>query len=528
LDFTDLLTSGAGLQRYHLGLNDSSSGDPTTLSAFKIVDLTTNPDTETASSLVPQTIDGQQAYAYVDYAYAGPAYNDPPLLSSPQVSPATGRPGATYTFSVRYSDQDGDVPSIKNIVLDGSPHAMTLVSGQPPANGWYNYVTTLSVGSHSYSFYFEDGRGESALAPLAGAMSGPEVYTHFLTTLSPSNATTGDPAFTLALSGSDFVSGAVVTWDGSDRPTTFVSSTRLDAQIGAGDLAVGKLVPVAVRDTGGWYSNAMTFTVNNRRPSLSSVSPNSASGGGSSLALTLHGSDFVSNSVARWNGIDRTTTYVSATEIRTSLTASDLLVAGEYEVSVANPAPAGGASGDMAFSVSDFTMSDPSSDLSVAAGQSATCPLQVTPRFASFDSPIAFSCTGLPRGCTASFSPSTVTPGAAVASTTLTLRTKGPQSAASAASLGPAGPLPPALGVLLLTVFLLTLSTTRELACRGRSGRRLATAALILLVVWLAGCSAGGGGNSQDTATPAGTYQITAYATSGNLAVQTQITLVVH
>ena len=46
---------------------------------------------------------------------------------------------------------------------------MTLLSGQPAANGWYSIDVVLAAGSHSYSFYFEDGRGESAQAPLAGA-----------------------------------------------------------------------------------------------------------------------------------------------------------------------------------------------------------------------------------------------------------------------------------------------------------------------------------------------------------------------
>ncbi|MGE5741994.1 MAG: C1 family peptidase, partial [Candidatus Aminicenantes bacterium RBG_16_66_30] len=82
LDFTDILVQGAGLQRYYLGLNDSASGDPATLSAFKIVDLTTDPDAESASSLVPQTADAQQVYASVEYDYPGPAYNDPPQLTS--------------------------------------------------------------------------------------------------------------------------------------------------------------------------------------------------------------------------------------------------------------------------------------------------------------------------------------------------------------------------------------------------------------------------------------------------------------
>ncbi len=135
----------------------------------------------------------------------------------PQVNPATGRPGITYTFTVRYTDQDGNVPSVKNVVIDGTPHAMSLVSGQLPANGLYSYAMTLSLGSHSFYFYFEDGHGESALAPLAGEMRGPEVYTHVLSNLSPSSATAGDPAFTLALTGSDFVSGVVADM-GRQRP----------------------------------------------------------------------------------------------------------------------------------------------------------------------------------------------------------------------------------------------------------------------------------------------------------------------
>ena len=528
LDLTDVLAAGAGPQRYYLGLSMNVAGDPATLSAFKIVDTTTDPDTESVSSVVPLTSNGQQVYSYVDYAYLGPDYNDFPALTSPQVNPASGRPGDTFTFYVRYYDQDGDVPAVKNIILDGTPHAMTLLSGQPPASGWYEYEAVPAAGSHTYSFYFEDGRGGSAVAPIAGALGGPEVYSCVLSTLSPSSAPTCSPAFVLTVTGSDFALGDSVTWDGNARSTTFVSSSRLDATIGAGDLTPGRSVPVAVRSPGGGFSNMVAFTVNNPRPTLASVSPSAATGGGTGLALTLHGSDFVSNSAARWNGVNKTTTYVSATEIRTSLSASDLLIAGEYELSVTNPIPAGGASVDLAFAVSDFTMSDPPSDLSVAAGQSATCALQVTPRYGSFDSAVSFSCTGLPRGCTASFSPSSVTPGASAATTTLTLKTKGPQTSGSAATLGPAGLLPPALGGLLLAALLLALAYTSELACRTKAGRRLASAALILLIVCLAGCSAGGGGNSQDTVTPAGTYQITAHAISGNLAVQTQITLIVH
>jgi C1A family cysteine protease len=106
LDFSDILVQGAGAQRYYLGVNDNQPGSAATLTAFKIVDLSTGPDTEAVSSLVPQTIDSQQGYAYVDYVYAGPAVNEAPTLSSPGVSPATGTAGATYTFNVRRQGPD--------------------------------------------------------------------------------------------------------------------------------------------------------------------------------------------------------------------------------------------------------------------------------------------------------------------------------------------------------------------------------------------------------------------------------------
>ena len=48
-----------------------------------------------------------------------------------------------------------------------------------------------------------------------------------LTTLSPSSAVAGGPAFTLTVNGTGFVNGATVRWNGQARTTTFVSSTQL-------------------------------------------------------------------------------------------------------------------------------------------------------------------------------------------------------------------------------------------------------------------------------------------------------------
>ena len=100
--------------------------------------------------------------------------NHPPELSSGDVSPDSGDTSTTFTYTVKYYDQDGDSPSAKYVYIDGSPHTMSRISGSA-SNGTYRYRTTLSAGSHNYYFYFTDGNGGSDRLPSSGTHSGPTV-----------------------------------------------------------------------------------------------------------------------------------------------------------------------------------------------------------------------------------------------------------------------------------------------------------------------------------------------------------------
>jgi hypothetical protein len=84
-----------------------------------------------------------------------------------------------------------------------------------------------------------------------------------LTVISPTSATRGGPGFTLTATGSSFVSGSVVQWNGANRPTTFVSSTQLTAQVTADDILVAETDAVTVFNgtAGGGSSNSLTFTI---------------------------------------------------------------------------------------------------------------------------------------------------------------------------------------------------------------------------------------------------------------------------
>ena len=86
-------------------------------------------------------------------------------------------------------------------------------------------------------------------------------------------------------------------------------------------------------------------------PTLTSISPSRAMAGGGDFALTVMGSDFVLGSVVGWNASDRTTTFVDSGELQASIPASDIAVGGTAEITVFNPAPGGGPSGSVAFSI---------------------------------------------------------------------------------------------------------------------------------------------------------------------------------
>jgi trimeric autotransporter adhesin len=177
-----------------------------------------------------------------------------------------------------------------------------------------------------------------------------------LVSISPSSATSGGAAFSLTVTGANFVSSSTVNWNGTARASTFVSSTQMTAAITAADIAAAGTVPVTVNTPapGGGTSSAVQFTVaaaTNPVPSISSLSPGSATAGDTPFTLTVNGTNFVNTSTVKWNGSGRTTTFVSTTQIAASISATDVLTAGTAQVTVTNPAPGGGTSAATAFAV---------------------------------------------------------------------------------------------------------------------------------------------------------------------------------
>src|SRR5205814_2396059 len=176
-----------------------------------------------------------------------------------------------------------------------------------------------------------------------------------LTSLSPSSKTVGAAGFTLTLNGSNFVPGATVRWNNFARVTTFVSSVKVTARILTTDLATAGTVPVIVTNPGpgGGASNSLAFKINNPKPTVTSISPGSATAGGAAFTLTVNGSGFITSSVVNWNGAARTTTFSSSTQLTAAISAADIAAAKTITVTVTSPGPGGGISGSKTFTVNN-------------------------------------------------------------------------------------------------------------------------------------------------------------------------------
>ena len=79
--------------------------------------------------------------------------------------------------------------------------------------------------------------------------------------LNPATVSVGDPGFTLTVSGSNFVAGARVLWNGASLTTTFLGANQLSATVPGGLLTAPGSVFVYVTNPDGRSSAPSTFTI---------------------------------------------------------------------------------------------------------------------------------------------------------------------------------------------------------------------------------------------------------------------------
>lgn len=179
-----------------------------------------------------------------------------------------------------------------------------------------------------------------------------------ISAISPTSAASGGQGFTLTVNGANFAANDVVTWNSQFRTTTFVNATQLTAEINASDIATSGFAGISVVNSANAIiaSPLVDFTIsgaNNPAPTVSSLSPSTISvpNGVSGTQILVNGSNFVPTSTVQWNGSPRATSYVSGSQLIAVIVPADLASAGSENVSVMNPAPGGGVSGNSTFTI---------------------------------------------------------------------------------------------------------------------------------------------------------------------------------
>ncbi len=166
-----------------------------------------------------------------------------------------------------------------------------------------------------------------------------------LTSLSPDAAMLGDSTATLMLTGTNFTPQSAVEWNGMQLPTTYLSSTQVQAQVSDYYLSTPETVFITVVNPppGGGSTAALFFDVDNPVPTLTSLAPSSVVIGTEEVDVSLTGANFNTSTTVLWNGVTPLTASIfSPTQLSVSLQSYLLGSQGTFSLAVVNAAPGGG------------------------------------------------------------------------------------------------------------------------------------------------------------------------------------------
>ena len=162
------------------------------------------------------------------YAFGPGTGNNAPRLYDGSCTPSTGNLDTVFEYNVTYFDVDQDKPQVAFVYIDGSQFTMTLKSGYAHS-GTYTYSTKLLSGySHSYYFYFADGKGGTVYLYDPGTgnpFDGPDV---------------GNPQL---FSGNYTGSCPAITYSVTYQDQFAASDAKLYVDSIAGDMTIGSFPP---------------------------------------------------------------------------------------------------------------------------------------------------------------------------------------------------------------------------------------------------------------------------------------------
>jgi hypothetical protein len=226
---------------------------------------------------------------------------------------------------------------VTNQLLVAIPASDIMTPGSPQVTLW-NPLPGGGVSVAAATF---------AIEPVAN--DGPTI-----TDVAPPNAQAGGADFMLTITGTNFAAGDLITWNGVPL-TTSISGDTATATVPAVDISAVGAGSVAVSTPGLVIASpSVTFPItgpNNPSPTATSIAPSSVAAGGPDFEAVLTGTGFNASSVAEWNGIPLATAYLTSSKLVVLIPATETDSSTTAQITVTNPAPGGGTSSQLTFTV---------------------------------------------------------------------------------------------------------------------------------------------------------------------------------
>jgi len=285
----------------------------------------------------------------------------------------TSPPTATKTFTISVVNNAlSIVQTTLPVAIQNHAYATTLTAqgGQSPytwslganavneltigaSSGTLSGTPTNSPGSYSITVIVQDSANR--LYQFTFSLS--VVANLSISTTSLPNGTTGQAysATVNAVGGQSPYSWSVT---GSLPPgLNFNSSNGPSVSISGTPTTVG-VSTLTFRVTDSASSSAtqiLTLTITASTPTISSLSPNPVTAGGSGFSLVVNGAGFLTGAAVQWNGAPLGTSYVSSTQLSATVPPNLIANAGTASVTVVNPD--GGASNALTITIAAPTLS---------------------------------------------------------------------------------------------------------------------------------------------------------------------------
>lgn len=154
--------------------------------------------------------------------------------------------------------------------------------------------------------------------------------------LSPGTVRVGASQFTLNVSGTNFLPGAVVLVGNIAVETVFRSDTLLEATVTAALVAEGGAADIRVRNPRGELSSVARLLIVDDPPKITKITPQTTGTGADKLEVTITGERFQRGAAVKVQGVLVSTTFVSSTTLVATVPSTSFVRAAELPLLVVN------------------------------------------------------------------------------------------------------------------------------------------------------------------------------------------------